>query len=143
MPPSALATLMSNRRTKLGWHQVFEDYGWLCVYCLAPATTVDHVVPLAFGGNSHPDNLVPACFGCNNRKGAMPLIIFLAHFKLDPTGYARIERPAAPPPPPLKFSLEAAFERALLVARRTHPDARHGVIRSPGLEIDFGKKKEP
>lgn len=39
-----------------------------CVYCAAPATTVDHVVPLARGGREHPDNLVPACGPCNFSK---------------------------------------------------------------------------
>lgn len=39
-----------------------------CVYCAAPATTVDHVVPLARGGREHPANLVPACGPCNFSK---------------------------------------------------------------------------
>ena len=41
-----------------------------CVYCAAPATTVDHVVPLARGGYEIESNLVPACGSCNSRKGA-------------------------------------------------------------------------
>lgn len=40
-----------------------------CVYCAAPAVTVDHVVPLARSGREHPDNLVPACGPCNFSKG--------------------------------------------------------------------------
>jgi len=40
-----------------------------CVYCGAPATTVDHVVPLARGGHEAEYNLVPACGTCNFSKG--------------------------------------------------------------------------
>lgn len=39
-----------------------------CVYCGAPATEVDHVLPLRRGGLEHPDNLVPACGPCNWSK---------------------------------------------------------------------------
>ncbi len=41
-----------------------------CVYCGAPATTVDHVTPLARGGHHAVYNLVPACGTCNSSKGA-------------------------------------------------------------------------
>jgi hypothetical protein len=39
-----------------------------CAYCTAPATTVDHVRPLARGGWEHENNLVPACAACNFSK---------------------------------------------------------------------------
>ena len=41
-----------------------------CVYCGQPATTVDHVRPLARGGWEHEANLVPACGSCNYSKCA-------------------------------------------------------------------------
>lgn len=38
-----------------------------CVYCLAPATSIDHVHPRKKGGgNKH--NLVSACKRCNSSK---------------------------------------------------------------------------
>ena len=40
-----------------------------CVYCGAPATTVDHITPLSRGGHEAEYNLVPACNPCNVRKG--------------------------------------------------------------------------
>jgi len=44
----------------------------ICYYCgkeVAPSLlTMDHVVPLARGGRSTKDNLVPACKDCNNKK---------------------------------------------------------------------------
>ena len=40
-----------------------------CVYCGAPADTVDHVVPYARSQDNSLDNLVAACRSCNSRKG--------------------------------------------------------------------------
>ncbi len=44
----------------------------VCYYCgkqADPASlTMDHVVPLARGGRSTKDNLVPACKECNSKK---------------------------------------------------------------------------
>lgn len=58
-------------------------YGRQCVYCstpladetcgAAPKFTVDHVHPLALGGDHALENLVPACLHCNSSKGDSPL----------------------------------------------------------------------
>ena len=42
-----------------------------CQYCGKKTTplTVDHIIPRNFGGKDTWDNLVCACFRCNNRKG--------------------------------------------------------------------------
>lgn len=46
-----------------------------CVYCgLTHFTstnflTVDHIIPLTQGGSSGYDNIVPACWECNSKKG--------------------------------------------------------------------------
>jgi 5-methylcytosine-specific restriction endonuclease McrA len=51
------------------WQQLVRSfYGKPCHYCGVPADTVDHVVSLADGGTSEPDNLVPACKDCNSVK---------------------------------------------------------------------------
>jgi 5-methylcytosine-specific restriction endonuclease McrA len=39
-----------------------------CVYCNAPATTVDHIRPLSRGGLETAANLAPACGPCNSSK---------------------------------------------------------------------------
>jgi len=39
-----------------------------CVQCGAPATVVDHIVPLARGGTDDMGNLQPLCARCHNRK---------------------------------------------------------------------------
>lgn len=44
-----------------------------CQYCLEPflpsKLTLDHIIPRSRGGGNVWENLVAACFGCNNRKG--------------------------------------------------------------------------
>ena len=40
-----------------------------CVYCGAPATTYDHVIPISRGGSDTADNMVVACVSCNPSKG--------------------------------------------------------------------------
>ena len=41
----------------------------LCAYCLlAPATDLDHIIPLDRGGRHSIGNLLPACGPCNNSK---------------------------------------------------------------------------
>lgn len=47
----------------------------LCQYCGKKTAfknlTMDHLLPLAMGGRSTKDNLVPCCKECNNRKKSM------------------------------------------------------------------------
>lgn len=45
-----------------------EMWGGLCWMCGAPATTIDHVIPIRRGGTHWPANLRPACRSCNARK---------------------------------------------------------------------------
>lgn len=59
---------------KTRWWQQKTGPG-LCYYCGRKTTfkalTMDHLVPLARGGRSTKDNLVPSCKKCNNRKKSM------------------------------------------------------------------------
>jgi len=42
---------------------------YTCQYCMAPATTVDHVQPVSKNGEIlNPENLVAACVSCNSKK---------------------------------------------------------------------------
>jgi 5-methylcytosine-specific restriction endonuclease McrA len=43
--------------------------GFTCVYCDAPAETIDHVIPRTRGGGSTYENCVAACVRCNRKKG--------------------------------------------------------------------------
>jgi 5-methylcytosine-specific restriction endonuclease McrA len=47
---------------------VFARDGGRCVYCNAPATSLDHVVPKSRGGPHTWDNVVSACARCNHGK---------------------------------------------------------------------------
>ncbi|BHH84048.1 HNH endonuclease [Desulforhopalus sp. 52FAK] len=62
---------------KTRWWQQKTSSG-LCHYCQKKVAykniTMDHLVPLARGGRSTKDNLVPSCKKCNNlKKSMMPL----------------------------------------------------------------------
>jgi hypothetical protein len=52
--------------------KVFERDGYLCRYCQKQLTrftaTLDHVTPVAEGGDNSIENLVTACLDCNSRK---------------------------------------------------------------------------
>jgi 5-methylcytosine-specific restriction endonuclease McrA len=47
---------------------ILERDNYACRYCGAPATVVDHVVGVLFGGTDDPSNLVASCEPCNNKK---------------------------------------------------------------------------
>ncbi len=59
---------------KTRWWQQKTASG-LCYYCSRKIAyrdlTMDHLVPLARGGRSTKNNLVPACKDCNNKKKSM------------------------------------------------------------------------
>ena len=49
-----------------------------CSYCLSSQSgTIDHIVPIALGGNSRWDNLTASCKSCNSSKNDTPLLLFL------------------------------------------------------------------
>lgn len=49
-----------------------------CVYCNGVAETWDHVVPVAKGGTTTPDNILPCCIVCNSSKRDRDLDEWLA-----------------------------------------------------------------
>lgn len=62
-----------------------------CVYCDRPLlvpgegprksprmTTRDHLIPRSQGGKRNTENIVAACYGCNNRRGDLPWLVFFA-----------------------------------------------------------------
>lgn len=62
--------------------KIWERDNYHCTYCGKQLTrftaTLDHVTPVAEGGDNSADNLVTACLQCNSRKTARPLGDFLA-----------------------------------------------------------------
>jgi hypothetical protein len=50
-----------------------SNQGWLCVYCKCDVSIkyhVDHIIPLAKGGEHNPKNIQILCATCNVRKSA-------------------------------------------------------------------------
>lgn len=46
--------------------RTYQRDGWRCVFCQRETSlTVDHIVPVCFGGTSHPSNLRTVCDPCN------------------------------------------------------------------------------
>jgi 5-methylcytosine-specific restriction endonuclease McrA len=54
--------------TKEQWFALLELADDRCVYCGAPATAMDHFLPIAGGGAHDVSNIVPACKSCNSSK---------------------------------------------------------------------------
>ena len=52
---------------------LFARDGGRCVYCGAPAATIDHVVPRSRGGEHAWTNVVSACHRCNHQKADRPI----------------------------------------------------------------------
>lgn len=49
--------------------QIFNKYGAACLRCgSTEKLSIDHVVPVAKGGENHVKNLQPLCKSCNSRK---------------------------------------------------------------------------
>lgn len=46
----------------------WKRQGKACTYCMRPADTIDHAVPLVRGGTNYEGNLVPCCRSCNGSK---------------------------------------------------------------------------
>jgi len=60
------------RFTAREWRELQERHGNVCAYCGRPAPLeADHRVPLARGGTSFIENVLPACRSCNGRKHRM------------------------------------------------------------------------
>lgn len=47
----------------------FKEFNGLCAYCDQPSTSIDHFIPISFGGADCLSNLIPACLFCNSSKG--------------------------------------------------------------------------
>ena len=71
---------MTKRKQGVGKRERFEIFKrdeFTCQYCGAHPPSVvlhvDHIVAVANGGDSGPDNLITSCSACNLGKGASPL----------------------------------------------------------------------
>ena len=57
---------------RAGWSrvraQVLLRDGYVCMYCMSKAQSVDHIVPRSKGGSDSMDNLLASCNPCNRAK---------------------------------------------------------------------------
>ena len=60
----------STRRWRNTRARILYRDQWTCQCCGAPATHVDHVRPVLFGGTDDEANLQALCVNCNMAKGA-------------------------------------------------------------------------
>jgi 5-methylcytosine-specific restriction endonuclease McrA len=67
---------------------LLEEFDGQCAYCLAPATTWDHIVPVVTGGETVPWNIVPACLSCNSSKNCREVFEWMTKKGL--TGHDRL-----------------------------------------------------
>ena len=70
---------------------IFARDGGKCVYCSAPATSIDHVMPRSRGGAHAWENVVSACHKCNHQKADRTLKEIgwrLRHVPREPVGAA-------------------------------------------------------
>lgn len=65
--------LPKRKRSGAKKRKVLARDNYTCVYCQVRLDntnfSVDHVIPKAHGGDSHPSNLVASCRQCNSKKG--------------------------------------------------------------------------
>ena len=69
-----------------GMEHLFAVYGGACIYCGAPADTIDHLDPVSRGGRTTPGNVAPACKSCNSRKRDTPFEEWLDLLEKQPGG---------------------------------------------------------
>lgn len=83
--------------------------GRSCSYCPAPATTVDHVLPLVRGGTNYEGNLTPCCRSCNGSKAGWLLVEWRTGRRLAPmpTALGWVLRAKVKPPTLLELERQA------------------------------------
>lgn len=76
-----ISTLSRQREGRNGtltskqWRDACEAFNNTCAYCGAETNlTMEHVVPVASGGATSVDNIIPACQSCNSSKGKKDMI---------------------------------------------------------------------
>lgn len=73
------AQLEAGDLTTAEWLEILEEFDGRCAYCSSPdRIELEHMTPLSRGGQHTKNNVVPACFTCNRRKGARSMFEFLS-----------------------------------------------------------------
>jgi HNH endonuclease len=119
--------------TERQWEGKFFKCGMRCHYCHKPlvlvpkegyeTVTKDHLTPTSRGGANTIDNIVPACFECNRRKGPMTeqefRKAFLTAFEIIKGVRAADGNPASDPKPNLD-KLDCNWEKVRRESESMH-----------------------
>lgn len=67
------------------WNLLCEKFGNVCLCCgKSGKLTVDHIIPVAAGGEHTIDNIQPLCLSCNCRKSDRVIIDYRLPWKILP-----------------------------------------------------------
>jgi len=65
--------------SRIEWRNLLRGSLGLCAYCFKrKKLSMDHIVPLARGGEHDVANIAAVCVSCNGSKGVQPLLVWLA-----------------------------------------------------------------
>lgn len=115
--------------------RVLRRDGYRCAWCGGFGSTVDHVIPVCWGGRTVPENLVVACRACNHsRHNALPSV-FLAWTGMRPTHpvILRVLRDEAR----LVREALAALDRRPVESCLSKEEAQVWAARHNGLDADL------
>ena len=82
----SIAEEMSRNHRRNILVKMFNEQGGVCPYCSEPMTltknfnntaTIEHIRPKSKGGSNDHENLMAACYSCNQDRGNQLLSIFL------------------------------------------------------------------
>jgi hypothetical protein len=124
----------ANRGYDGAWRKVrlvvLERDGHRCAWCARPATTVDHVRPLAEGGaRLDPGNLVACCVRCNSVRGQQVSTRRRAASSLAPgSGFIRADATASRRP---FLGAGSTLDPAAVVCLSPGPAAAHPPVITP------------
>lgn len=68
------------------WEELLATFNGHCAYCLRTfdSLEIEHVIPISRNGSNTQSNIVPACRGCNSKKGRKTLLEFLMVYGPNP-----------------------------------------------------------
>jgi len=82
---------MVKNYTSADWQKVLAHFDSRCAYCGKPGhMQQEHFLPVHLGGHYTPDNIIPACAGCNSKKKEKDPFEWLVQQEHGLVAYARI-----------------------------------------------------
>jgi len=51
------------------WLAIVNQFEYSCAYCGGAYESLEHIIPMSWGGGTTADNVVPCCLACNQNHG--------------------------------------------------------------------------